>query len=123
MIHREDFQALYLGSLQRILRWNEHGFASDPAGQQGHGQHPFDRPNPAIECQFTQRHDFLMAFCIQLSACRKHPQRHGKVEAGSLLSDIGGCQIDGHVSFGHGKAARQESRTDSIAGFANGHIR
>jgi len=98
-------------------------FARPPARRKAQ---PRTETHAAIEREFAEKHVRIENLAEETSLAAGQAQRHGQIESGAFLADVGRCEIDGEPRCPEGKIetaiaqglARMRSRA-----FFHGNVR
>ena len=87
-------QALDHGSLVRVFRRDDQHGLAPPTSLESDGQDTLDRAHRSIQSEFAGNAAIGQAWQVPPLHDGQHAKRNGEVEAGTLLFDVGGGQID-----------------------------
>ena len=87
-------QALDHGSLVRVFRRDDQHGLAPTASLESDGQDTLDRAHRSIQSEFAGNAAIGQAWQVPPLHDGQHAERNGEVEAGTLLFDVGGGQID-----------------------------
>ena len=92
-------------------------------GLDSNGESPADSANSAIERRFADECTVEKFFLVEPAVGSQDAKRHGQVEPGAFLADIGGRQVHRDVSRRNVIATVAQRGTDPVLAFPDGGIR
>ena len=117
-----DVDPLDDGRLGGILRGNQDGLVARVARLQGQRQDALHRANPAVERQFADDGALLQRALLQFFAEGDHADGDRQVEAGPLLAQVGGGEVDGGVTVRPAEAAVADGGEHPIGRLAHRRV-
>ena len=104
-------RALTSGTMRRLI--------FRPRASMAMGSAPRTPRRPPSSDKFADKKRVGNLFLVQAAVGAQDAERHGQVEAGAFLADVGGRQVDGDVGGRNVVAAVLQRRADAVAAFAH----
>lgn len=117
-----DLDALDDGGLAGVVGGEDDAFEVLLFGEQGEGEGAFDFSDAAVEGEFAGDEEVLVAVGLDEVGAAEDADGHGEVEAGGVLFDVGGGEVDEEGVLGEGVAGVDDGAADAFDGLFNGGL-
>ena len=122
--HAEDANAFDHCSFARIGFRHYDILDAAVTCRESRGQRAAHRTHAAIEREFAEKHVRIENFAEEASLAAGESQRHGQIECGAFLADVGGREIDrDRVPRRKIESAIAQSGANAFAAFFHGNVR
>ena len=125
---RQGFQGKYVdavddGRFLGIVFGNSHRFHAIGPGGNGGGKRSAHGTHGAIEGEFAEEHHAIDQLAEELSLAADQAERHGQIECGTFLAQIGGREVYGNaLAIGEFVSTIAQRGFDALAAFLYGIV-